>query len=58
MMPVKTEDFNSVAVEAGARAEISLELPFAEDTMRQALKRVASRHTGGKVIINFELPVP
>ena len=55
MMPVKAEDFDRVAVEAGARAEIALEVPFAEAPVREALKRVASRHTGGKVVINFEL---
>jgi alcohol dehydrogenase len=55
MMPVTAEDFALVAVEAGARAEIALAVPFAEEPVREALKRVASRHTGGKVVINFEL---
>jgi NADPH:quinone reductase-like Zn-dependent oxidoreductase len=48
MMPVKEEDFNLVAVEAGARAEIALEVPFAEEAVREAMKRVISRHTGGR----------
>ena len=35
-------------------AEVALELPFAEAPLREALRRVASRHTGGKVVINME----
>ena len=54
MPPVKEEDFKAVAVAAGARAEIALEAPFAEAPGRAALRRVASRHPGGKVLINLE----
>ena len=50
---VKAEDFNAL-VGAGARAEIALEVPFAEQPVREALRRVASRHTSGKVVINME----
>lgn len=57
MMPLKAEDFNLVALEAGVRAQIALEVPFAEAPFREALKRVATRHTSGKVIINFEREV-
>lgn len=53
--PLKAEDFNAAVLDAGARAEIALEVPFKEDQLREALRRVASRHTGGKVVINFEL---
>lgn len=54
-MPVKSDAFNLVAVELGARAEIALEVPFAEKPLREALKKVTSRTPGGKVVINFEL---
>ena len=54
MPPVGPELFNAVAVDAGARAEIALEVPFAEQPVREALRRVASRHSGGKVVINME----
>ena len=50
---MKAEDFNAL-VNAGARAEIALEVPFAEQPVREALRRVASRHTSGKVVINME----
>ena len=54
MPPLTAADFNAVVVEAGVRAEVALEVPFAEAPLREALKRVASRHTGGKVVINME----
>jgi hypothetical protein len=57
MPPLKAEVFNKVVVEAGIRAEIALEVPFTEAPVREALRRVASRHTGGKVVINMELKV-
>ena len=52
---VKAADFHAAVVEAGSRAEISMEVPFAEGPVREALRRVASRHTGGKVVMNMEL---
>jgi len=54
MPPMKATDFNAVVVEAGIRAEIAMEVPFAETPIREAIRRVASRHTGGKVVINME----
>ena len=54
MPPLKKEDFDAVAVAAGARAKIALEVPFAENPLRTALRRVASRRPGGKVLINLE----
>ena len=54
MPPLKASDFNSVAVDAGIRAEIAMEVPFAEAPVREAIRRVASRHTGGKIVINME----
>ena len=54
MPPLQAKDFAAVAVDAGVRAEVALELPFAEAPLREALRRVASRHTGGKVVINME----
>ena len=55
MAPLKAEAFNAVAVEAGARGKVALEVPFEEEALRDALRRVASRRPGGKVIINLEL---
>ena len=52
---MKAEAFNAVAVEAGARGEVALEVPFEEEALRGALRRVATRRAGGKVIINLEL---
>ena len=51
---MNAEDLNAVAVEAGARAEIAMDIPFTEAPLREALRRVASRHTGGKAVIHFE----
>ena len=53
-LPLNAENFNTVAVEAGVRGEIALEVPFEEEALRDALRRVASRRAGGKVLINFE----
>ena len=54
MPPMKAKDFYMYVVETGIRAEIAMEVPFVEAPIREALRRVASRHTGGKVIINIE----
>ena len=54
MPPMKASDFDTVAIEAGIRAEIAMEVPFAEMRIREAIRRVASRHTGGKIVINME----
>ena len=51
--PLKAEAFNAVAVEAGARGEVALEVPFEEEALRDALRRVATRRAGGKVIVNL-----
>ena len=53
MPPLKTIDFTRAIVDAGARAQIAMEVPFEEAAIREALGRVASRHTGGKVVINM-----
>lgn len=52
--PMKAIDFNTFAVETGIRAEIAMEVPFVEAPIREALRCVASRHPGGKVVINME----
>ena len=57
MPPLKAEDFTTAVVDAGARAEIAMEVPFEDEAIREALRRVASRHTGGKVVINMAAPV-
>ena len=51
MPPVTSEDVYAAVMEAGAHPHISLEVSFTEDAIREALRRVASRHTGGKVIL-------
>jgi len=53
--PLKAEDFERVAVHAGVRGNIALEVPFKENPLREALRLVGSRSTGGKVVINFEI---
>jgi len=53
--PVKAEDFNLIVVKAGVRPEIAFEAPFEEGSSREALGRVASRHTKGKVVLCMEL---
>ena len=55
MPPLTAPDFQSVVVDAGIRPEIAMEVPFAEAPLREALRRVASRHTKGKVVMNMEL---
>ena len=52
--PMKAMDFNAFVVETGIRAEIAMEVPFVEASVREALRRVASRHPGGKVVFNME----
>ena len=54
MPPLKAVDFQTVALDKGIRAGIGLEVPFAEEPLREALRLVASRHPGGKVVINME----
>jgi NADPH:quinone reductase-like Zn-dependent oxidoreductase len=54
MPPLKANNIDAFVVKGGLRAEIGLEVPFAETPLRDALRRVASRHTGGKVVINME----
>ena len=41
-------------INKGIRGGIGLEVPFAEAPLREALRLVASRHPGGKVVINME----
>ena len=57
MPPMKEEDFQQVVLDKGIRAGIGLEVPFAEAPLREALRLVASRHPGGKVVINMERTV-
>ena len=56
-LTLKAEDFNEWVVNQGIRATIAMEVPFEEAPLREALRRVASRHTGGKVVINMEAGV-
>jgi len=54
-LPLNADNFDKVVVEGGARGEVALEIPFTETALRDAIRRVASRHPGGKVIINMDL---
>lgn len=54
MPPLKDEDFQTVVVNKGIRGGIGLEVPFEEAPLREALRLVASRHPGGKVVVNME----
>ena len=54
-LPLNAENFHAVVVDGGARGEIAMEVSFTETALRDAIRRVASRHSGGKVIINMDL---
>ena len=52
--PPLTEEIWKPVIEAGARAHLAEEVPFAEAPLRKAMTRVASHHSGGRVVINLE----
>jgi NADPH:quinone reductase-like Zn-dependent oxidoreductase len=52
--PLTAEIWKSAVIDSGARAAIAEEIPFAEAPLRAALKRVASHHPGGRVVMNLE----
>ena len=52
--PLTAEVWNTFVVDAGVRAKVAREIPFAEDPIRDALKQVASHHPGGRLVINME----
>lgn len=53
--PLTAEIWQSTVLEAGARAAIAEEVPFAEAPIRAALAKVSSHHPGGgRVVINLE----
>lgn len=57
LLPLNAENFNAVVVEGEARGEIALEVNFTDTAaLRDAIRRVETRHSGGKVIINMDLP--
>ena len=51
--PLRAETWRASALE-GARAAIAEEVAFEEQALRKALRRAASHHAGGRVVINFE----
>ena len=53
--PLTADIWKDAVIESGARAAIVEEVPFAEDPLRKALRRVASHHSGGRVVMNLEL---
>ena len=57
LLPLNANNFHAVVVEGEARGEIALEVNFNDTAaVRDAIRRVATRHSGGKVIINMDLP--
>lgn len=52
--PLTSEIWQAVVIESGARAAIAQEVPFAEAPIREGLRRAASHHAGGRVVINLE----
>lgn len=52
--PLTAEIWRSSVIESGVRATIAEEVPFADAPIRQALRRAASNHAGGRLVINME----
>ena len=52
--PLTAEIWKKAVIESGARAAIAEEVPFAEAPIREALRRVATHHAGGRLVINME----
>ena len=52
--PLTAEIWKTAVIESGARAAIAEEVPFAEAPIREALRRVATHHAGGRLVINLE----
>ena len=51
--PLKQDMWDPVCKD-GARAFVAEEVPFAEEPIRKALKRVMTHHAGGRLVINLE----
>ena len=54
--PLTAEVWRAVVLEAKARAAIAEEVPFAEAPIRAALRRVATHHAGGRLVLNLDAP--
>jgi len=52
--PLKAETWRAAVLDSGVRAAIAEEVPFAEAPIREALRRVATHHAGGRLVINME----
>merc|ERR1711865_1059511 len=52
--PLTAEMWKAVVLDAGARAAIAEEVPFAEAPLRAALVKVWSKHPGGRLVLNLE----
>lgn len=52
--PLTAEIWKAAVIESGARAAIAEEVPFAEAPIREALRRVATHHAGGRLVMNME----
>ena len=51
--PLKQNMWDPLCKE-NARAFVAEEVPFSEEAIRSALKRVMTHHAGGRVVINLE----
>jgi len=54
--PLTAEVWRMAVLEAKARAAIAEEVPFAEAPIRAALRRVATHHAGGRLVLNLDAP--
>ena len=52
--PLTAKIWKAAVIESGARAAIAEEVPFAEEPIREALRRVSTHHAGGRLVINLE----
>ena len=52
--PLTAAIWKERVLDTGARASIAMEVPFAEEPIREALRRVATHHAGGRLVINME----
>lgn len=52
--PMTETIWRDIVIKGKARALLAEEVPFIETRLREALKRVASHHPGGRVVINME----
>lgn len=52
--PLTAAIWKESVLDTGARAVIAMEVPFTEAPIREALRRVATHHAGGRLVINMD----